>query len=75
LPAFAHATLSTAYTEALKLVDLTLTPSSSLLYVKSRDGHCGPTCSATTGNLFFTEMQRWFPAENTKDCDALTTPH
>ncbi|MBS1962130.1 MAG: hypothetical protein JST04_07940 [Bdellovibrionales bacterium] len=72
-PQFANATLATAYSVAIGLVNTT-TPTSSRLYLKSKDGHCG-ACTATNGANFLTQMNLWFPAETTNNCSALTTPH
>ncbi|MBC7385088.1 MAG: hypothetical protein H7301_02865 [Cryobacterium sp.] len=73
-PQFGNSTLSTAYAIAKGLVS-TGSASSSRLYLKSKDGHCGGNCSSTTGADFLAKMQLWFPAETTSNCATLTTPH
>jgi hypothetical protein len=72
-PQFANATLATAYSVAIARVNTT-TPTASKLYTKAKDGHCG-ACNATQGANFLAQMNRWFPAETTKDCNGLATPH
>jgi hypothetical protein len=72
-PRFANSAVATAYPIAKGLVNIG-SVTGSRLYSKSKDGHCS-ACNSATGASFLAQMNLWFPAENTNNCSALTTPH
>ncbi len=71
-PQFGNANLATAYSIALPRINITTT-SSSLIYTKSKDGHCGGSCSSSMGVTVLNQINAWVPAEKATNCSTLGT--
>lgn len=69
-PRFGSSTLSTAYSNAISRININTTTSSKI-YTKGRDGHCGGTCSSSMGATLLNQINAWVPAEKSTNCSSL----
>ncbi len=75
-PNLSSSNVATAYSGAKSKVANFLTPLSSRLYIKSKDGHCGSSTLCGSGNQaqMQTFMQQWSAVETATNCSLVTIP-